>query len=474
MNIWLLTEEKPKASTIKSILNIYKNDFGGEYNYNSEPIVIPQIKDNSFEFLYIVKNIQVNKINNIYIKIVSGESSFLDFLFYIQENEPNENSNIAPLFGVEETKTRGDESRNTNAFQRGTKFIYFRHFFPNTPAYMLYNDEHKEKNKKPTDSEIFGTRAMMTLGIKYIGKNMVEEYTPFNTIDELITAKNSMRKPPKGNVPVRLKKDDTNNTIYISGTLSKPKEKGNIGHDPNIGCLSIISGALRFLGWNGKIIITESSVKQKYIDKNKDNKFLYICELLKLGIDGVDLYNYYIPTKYWHYEKSSEKVASILFHILCENAGLQEVYQNHAGCERGYFKSKNGELYTIPKYCGEDSTGKVIALDNKKTPARNIRDLLIPDVIIQDESNKIIYLIEGKKYTTLNKGLKEIEDYNDIEDTFIKKHYADYDIRRYLTIFGGNLNYLPHDKVLLYLNDSGKIIMNSKAEPNLSRKILSI
>ena len=42
--------------------------------------------------------------------------------------------------------------------------------------------------------------------------------------------KNGMRKPPTGNVPVRMNRGEGH--ISISGRLSKPANKGNIAYDP--------------------------------------------------------------------------------------------------------------------------------------------------------------------------------------------------------------------------------------------------
>ncbi len=471
MNVFILTEEKPKASVIKQLFDIYHDDFGVNYSILAPITIKPIFIKNKFTFDYNVEGIKVDGIENIFIKTVSGESSFLDFLFYVQNNAPLEGSKTEePLFAVEETKTSGAESRNTNAYQRGTKFIYFRHFFPAVPAYMLYNDELSEgENKTPTDTEVFGTRTLMTLGVKYVGKKMFSKYVPFRSLDELIDSKNSMDPPPAGNTPVRITKES--NRICISGTLSKPVEKGNIGHDPNIGCLSMISAAIRSLGWKKDIVITQSKVKQSYIDGAKViNKFLYVCELLNLKIDGVVLKTYQLPDKYWHYERSSEKMASILFHVSCEYIGLFEVYQNHAGCERGYFKPATGELITIPKYCGEDSSGVTIALEDKNTPCVNKRNLLIPDVIMRDESRKIIYLIEGKKLSTIKEGLAEIKLYDDIENLYVKKYFSGYTIKRYLTIFGGNYSTLVNNEILLYLADDGTVIINN-SEASLKNEL---
>lgn len=81
------------------------------------------------------------------------------------------------------------------------------------------------------------------------------------------------------------------------------------------------------------------------IINSSKNKFLSICNLLNVKMEGIRMpTNYVLNDKYWHYENQSEKIASILFHIVCEYLGFNEVYQNHAGCERGYFKTSSGQL----------------------------------------------------------------------------------------------------------------------------------
>ena len=81
MNIFILTEEKPKISVIKQLIEIYKSDFGASYTLSSKQSVIPIFKNNLFTFTYKVEGISVKGIDSILIKTVSGESSFMDFLF---------------------------------------------------------------------------------------------------------------------------------------------------------------------------------------------------------------------------------------------------------------------------------------------------------------------------------------------------------------------------------------------------------
>ena len=440
-NIWILTEERPKESVVKTILELMRDDFDISLNVTDVKIK-PIIEDSVFKFTYIVEGISSQSFNKVYLKLVSGNSSFIDYLVCKQENEPIDGDCSNILMAIEETKTSDKESRNTGVSQRATKFIYAKQYCPNAKLYMLYNEElENDENKKPSDTNIFGTNILLTLGVQIVGKSNLSWFKPFKTIDEVIAFKNKMRNPPNGNVPIKITK--TNNVIYISGRLSKPKTAGNIGHDPNIGTLSMISGVLRALGWTKKIIITRHGTTQQYISRNKTNKFLYICKLLNLEMEELTItYPDTYREKYWHYEKSSEKVASILLHIMCSNVGIRYIYENHAGCERGYFKNSNGDLITLPK------------------KATNGENLLIPDVILSDTLNRSIYLIEGKKLTTLQVGLKEIEDYDSIEDEYIKLEYPNFNYYRYLSIFGGYCSYFPDRKVMLYLNNDGLIVLN--------------
>lgn len=443
-NLWILTEEKPKVSVIKSIIDLYISNYNDKIKNDSQIKIKPDIENGIFLFSYSVEGISLKNIADIKIITVSGSSSFFDFLVFKQNDKPKEGSLDGLLMAIEETKTSDDESRNTGVYQRGSKFVFINAYTKNAKLYMLYNDELEcREDKKPSDTSIFGTNMLLTINVSILGKDISKWFKPFKTYNDLIAFKSKMRKPPTGNVPIEIKK--FSDRIEISGRLAKPADAGNIGHDPNIGALSIISKTLRCLGWKERIIITQHGVTQGYINKSKGDKFLYICQLLNIELEGLSIPKQNLPTNYWHYENKSEKIASILLHIAGEYCGLREVYQNHAGCERGYFKDINNNLITLPK------------------KDQNNINLYIPDLILHDPVTKNILLIEGKKLSTLNAGIKEIEDYDSIENEFIKKYYPDCNIYRYVSIFGGKKNNLPHKKVLLYLNEAGEIIINPDA-----------
>ncbi len=449
-NIWILTEERPKNSVVQKILELYAKDFSDSFqkeNPNFDIQIEPIIENGKFQFTYKVSNVQIGKANEVFLKTVSGSSSFFDFLLFKQPNAPIEGSATeTPLMAIEETKTGDDESRNTGVSQRGSKFVFIDEFYSNVKTYMLYNEEHaRDDNKKPSDTSVFGTNVLLTLGATIVGKETSKWFSPFKSIDELIRFKANMRKPPAGNVPIEITK--YNDHIEISGRLSKPADAGNIGHDPNIGGLSMISKCLRVLGWDKEIVITLHGVSQEYVDKTKGkNKFLYICHSLNMRLDGINMpIHTSLPEQYWHYEKSSEKVASILLHMVCSKYGMSCVYENHAGCERGYFWTKDRREVTLPK------------------KDRHNNNLLLPDVVLYDEPSRQILLAEGKKLSTMQNGIDEIQGYDSIEEDYIKKFYPDSKVLRCVSIFGGNRRGQLHPDILIYLNLNGEIFINPNA-----------
>lgn len=447
-NLWVLTEERPKPSVILQITEMYCKDFNDKITCKEDIKIKPIIEYGYFKFVYEVKGLKVEQAEKILIKTVSGNSSFLDFLLFKQEEEPTEGCKTDNLLmAIEETKTSDDESRNTGVYQRGSKFVYIKPYYNSAKLYMLYNEElEAREDKKPSDTSMFGTNILLTLGVTIVGKEINKWFKPFDSLEDLIRFKQGMRRPPAGNIPIEITKYD--DRIEISGRLAKPAHAGNIGHDPNIGALSMISACIRKLGWTKDIVITRHGVCQSYVTNTKGkNKFLYICSILGMKLDGIEMpNNVVLPDLYWHYEKTSEKMTSILLHVLCLYNGFNTVYENHAGCERGYFRPKGGQLVTLPK---KDKHGE---------------NLYLPDVVLYDPKSDIVILVEGKQLSTLANGIEEIKYYDSIENEYIKPAYRSASVYRCVSIFGGlaKTTHL-HDDVLIYMNNYGEIFINEKA-----------
>lgn len=155
-HLWILTEEKPKTSVIKQIIDQYVQDFKGVIQNYSTIKIRPVIKNHIFQFYYLVEGIQLKDIEQIIIKTVSGNSSFFDFLVFEQENQPQKTNQDHLIMAIEETKTSDDESRNTGVYQRSSKFVFIDSYYANVKKYMLYNEELEERiQKKPSNTSIF-------------------------------------------------------------------------------------------------------------------------------------------------------------------------------------------------------------------------------------------------------------------------------------------------------------------------------
>jgi len=129
-NLWLLTEERPKLSVVLRILDEYNNDFGATVTVNDNFNIRPIIKNGKFTFEYLVEGVSVEGIENVYIEIVSGNSSFVDYMLIRQEAKPADHSLDNVLMAIEETKTSDAESRNTGIYQRASKFVYIDNYCP--------------------------------------------------------------------------------------------------------------------------------------------------------------------------------------------------------------------------------------------------------------------------------------------------------------------------------------------------------
>ena len=122
-NLWILTEERPKKVVLQSIFEYFAKDQQCGF-FGDTLRIIPILNENKcFEFTYEVIGFTCAKVQHVYIKTVSGTSSFVDFLIYYQDNEPTPAD--VPLYAIEETKTDDSESRNTGVYQRCSKFVFY-------------------------------------------------------------------------------------------------------------------------------------------------------------------------------------------------------------------------------------------------------------------------------------------------------------------------------------------------------------
>jgi hypothetical protein len=461
-NVWLLTEERPKRSVVLTILNRLCEELGFTGEEDSIRIIPVMSSDGKFTFRYKVTGYSAKEIKDIFILPVSGYSSFVDYVAFYQDEIPKD-KNDKPVLIIEETKTDDKESRNTGVYQRCSKFVFTEFFYPNVKKIMLYSLQVSQK-EEPTLTYIFGTKMLRTLDVEIIGKKLEQAlYKPFTSIDELMNLKNSMPLPGNG-VPVKFTRDD--GIIYISAKLEKG---GKLNHDPNIGMIAIMSSCLRYLGWTGRIVVTKHGLPGQESIGNK-NKFNYIAHKLKIELEGLELPDLKLPNEYWQLEKEKEKTGTIFAHVIAENlVEGQLVYENHGGCERGYFteySTGHGLPVVIPKYTDRD---KYKSGDKEAI-------VYIPDLVLYDKTHNEIMNIEGKTYKHREKGIVELNNFDFFENQYVKKYYPNPSIQRSIILAGsGDINLAKSiPQLSLYLHSDGTVILGQSASALLKSAVAKL
>ncbi|MDE6140946.1 MAG: hypothetical protein K2F95_08360 [Alistipes sp.] len=455
-NLWILTEERPKKEVLRAIFEIFAREYRCAFSVDTLKIIPILNAAGQFQFTYRVEGYTCDKADNVYLKIISGSSSFTDFLIFYQEQVPAHTDK--PIFAIEETKTDDSESRNTGVYQRCSKFVYIRKFYADIKMIMLYNLQVAQKHT-PTQTNIFGTKLLRTLGVEIHGKTGYDSsiFAPFQSIDEIIEHKSAMRRAPRGNVPITIRRSGSSK-IEVSGRLYK---NGSLSHDPNIGALSIICAVLRHLGWKGEIEITAHGLSQGHLSSG--NKFIRIAEMLDISFQGLIRPAAAATDTYWHYDLKGEKLATIFMHIAVENfTDGRSIFENHAGCEKGYFITSHGQHIALEKYN-----------DRAAYKAGNKDQIInIPDLILIDCNRCEIIDIEGKKHMRRHHGIEELAGYDCIEAKYISKHYPDFDITRTVIVYGSTNKHIVEPQIGFMLNKHGDMILGKYA-PEIFRDAIT-
>lgn len=126
-NLWILTEERPKQNVLGTILRKFVSDRKFTAFFDNLR-VLPILENGKFTFTYKLIGFECNKVNEIFIKTISGSSSFVDFLVFYQNAQPKFADK--PIYAIEETKTDDTESRNTGVYQRCSKFVFINSDYP--------------------------------------------------------------------------------------------------------------------------------------------------------------------------------------------------------------------------------------------------------------------------------------------------------------------------------------------------------
>lgn len=441
--LWILSEERPKIEPIRYILEKFSSDQNLTYNLSDLKVIPLQNEVGDFSFWYEIIGYTCSEVERVLLRIISGSSSFIDFLIFYQEGMPHDGDR--PLFLVEETKTDDSESRNTGIFQRASKFVYAELHYPKVDLNIFYNLQVEQKDFQ-TGTNLFGTRCLATIGVKIAGKLLDPKLNkPFKNLEEMIDFKNSMKKAPKGNVPILI--EIVGAELRVSGKLLKGDSLSN---DPNIGALTLIGATARRLGWTGDIIVTKHGLSQRHLGSR--NKFVRIASAIGMSLEGLKMPKSGLLEPYWHYNMTGEKLATIFVHIVVTSfTDSRSIFENHAGSEKGYFITSDNSFLPLQKYVSGVSPRK--SLD-------------IPDLIILNSSASQVINIEGKIFSEMELGIQTLLNYDDIEREYIRRYYPGMEIERSLVLFGSKIEKFDKAPVGLILNENGKILVG-KSSPSL-------
>ena len=300
---------------------------------------------------------------------------------------------------------------------------------------------------------------LLTLGVKVLGKTLDPSIMkPFETLDALIDFKNSMRPPPANNVPIEIEKFDEK--ITVSGRLIK---SGTLSHDPNIGALSIISRCIRDLGWEKDIVITKHGLAQDSFSCR--NKFIRIANQIDIKLDGLSVPQASLPQAYWKYEYKKEKLGTIFLHLVVEDfTNGRAIFENHGGCERGYFYTSDFKPLQIKKY--QDRAAYKSGDTSKRVS--------IPDLILFDPDRNEIINIEGKTFQNRKTGIKQLSAYDSIEEAYIQRYYDNPTIHRTVVIYGGSQEEISEPEICFALNKNGVLILGQNPPKLISVAITTL
>ena len=141
-------------------------------------------------------------------------------------------------------------------------------------------------------------------------------------------------------------------------------------------------------------------------------------------------------------------------HLIVENfTQWYSIFENHAGCEKGYFIKSNWDHIPLEKYTDREGY--------KEWNWNAIYS--IPDLILLDVERLEIINIEWKKYENRANGIAELKNYDPIARDYIMQEYPKYRIIRTVVLYWSHESKIVEIEVWFLLNREWKPILWIKA-----------
>jgi hypothetical protein len=411
--ITILTEEYPQEEDVACILShIFKK--------RVEKVVYDVPFDDEGMWTWVLN---IRGFENVSIEFIKPGGSMCDYIVL---------ENGTPILLIEATQTTESESRNTCFGQRATKLVVARQYYPNIPFIFMYS----QRPTFGTDTAHLHSRLYKTNGASVIYRgepftDILGDVEPFMTVDELIFRVNSIRKKA-GNIPLLIYQTGFD-TFDINALLSKGATR-QICNDPNIGIVSLLASTIHHMIPSCKIRITSHGVEKMC---SSSHKFMMANRQMDLRLSGFDhVTTFGTPLSGSYYKKLmgtvSEKLSTILFHVLAYTNGFDVLFHNHAGGARSKFSARGGYV-SIPK------------------------EMNIPDLVLK--MNEEIYIIEGKSgehgYKKAEEQLKGLDEFEKV----IQDAYPNAVIERCVCISVKNLETVERTPYLAFALDAKGNVM---------------
>ena len=226
--------------------------------------------------------------------------------------------------------------------------------------------------------------------------------------------------------------------IEVSARLQKGKNQKSWS-DPSTGFVAAVCFVIKqVFKFSGEIKIVNHRFKNNpFRNKSKSKLVILVSQLKNIKLGKWSFPVAKLPVSYFK-ETKGEKRVSILLHLAIEFTQTAKIiYENHAGCEQGYFDTN---LSQPKKY---ESLKKV---GTKK-----------PDLIIIDDKTKRIFILEAegtKKVFKKGEGISQLDKFDAVEKDYCKKYYPGYKCERYVILYGKHVN---APEVIFTLTTEGEI-----------------
>jgi hypothetical protein len=264
---------------------------------------------------------------------------------------------------------------------------------------MYYTDDMSQHT---SGTAAFGMSILATMGVEMWHPGGQMESAKFSTVEEVVTEKNKLAsKCPSHSVPVTLAVEGK--LITISGRLNKTN--GMMNNDPNVGLMSGIVNAIHTIDPECRFKIVNHQLDVTRIGEK--NKFWFGVKGVALEIDGFSGERAPLPATYYHEVRGGEKMSSILFQ---HQSGLPAAFHNHAGCQRSSILSLDGTCAAVPK------------------------NVTMPDVVLVDAVNKVVYITEGKDSSKIKNAQYQLDNLGLFME-ICSKAYPDYTLKRGLCLY---------------------------------------